>query len=106
MSLLLLVRSADDMRSAAKAASELVAYQRQRFAGDRETGDVVGIWLKRDLDAELPAWPWADRQLRAGPVIGPASFLVPPEPHPWNLHYQGSCASRFAHSRKFTSLAL
>ena len=71
MSVLLLVRSADDMRSAAKAAGELVAYQRQRCAGDRETDDVVGIWLKRDLDAELPAWPWADRQLGAGLLVGP-----------------------------------
>ena len=72
MSLLLLVRSADDMRSAAKAASELVAYLRQRFAGDREIANVVGIWLKRDLDAELPAWPWADdRQLGAGLIVGP-----------------------------------
>lgn len=70
MSLLLLIRSADDVPSAVKAAGELLAYHRRRLEGDRETDDLLGIWLKHDLDEELPAWLWVDRELGASSVLG------------------------------------
>ena len=54
MSMLLLIRSADDARSAVEAASELLVYRRQRFAEAREADEVLGIWLRRELDADVP----------------------------------------------------
>ena len=66
MSMLLLIRSADDVRSAVKAASEFLVYRRRHFAEPRETDEVLGIWLRRELDADLPAWLWFDRELGAG----------------------------------------
>ena len=64
--MLLLIRSADDVRSAVKAASEFLVYRRRHFAEPRETDEVLGIWLRRELDADLPAWLWFDREVRAG----------------------------------------
>jgi len=61
MSVLLLIRSADDLRSAVEAASGFLLYRRQRFPETRETDEVLGIWLRRDLDADLAAWLWLDR---------------------------------------------
>ena len=69
MSMLLLIRSADDVRAAVETASEFLVYRRQRFAGAREADEVLGIWLRRELDADLPAWPWFDRELGAGVAI-------------------------------------
>ena len=69
MSMLLLVRSADDVRAAVKTASEFLVYRRRHFAEPRETretDEVLGIWLRRELDADLPAWLWFDRELGAG----------------------------------------
>ena len=66
MSMLLLIRSADDVCSAVEAASKFLVYQRQRFAESREADEVLGVWLRREIDAHLPAWPWFDRELGAG----------------------------------------
>ena len=66
MSMLLLIRSADDVRSAVKAAGEFLVYRRRHFAEPRETDEVLGIWLRRELDADLPAWLWFDRKVGAG----------------------------------------
>ena len=80
MSMLLLVRSADDVRSAVETASEFLVYRRQRFAEAREADEVLGIWLRRELDADLPAWLWLDRELEAGvsvDVPGDASKVSP-----------------------------
>ena len=80
MSMLLLVRSADDVRSAVEVASEFLVYQRQRAAEPREADEVLGIWLRRELDADLPAWLWLDRELEAGvsvDVPGDASKVRP-----------------------------
>ena len=69
MSMLLLIRSADDVRSAVETASELLVYRRQRFAEASEADEVLGIWLRRELDADLPAWLWLDRELGGGVSI-------------------------------------
>jgi len=66
MSMLLLVRSANDVRAAVKAASEFLVYRRRHFEEPRETDEVLGIWLRRELDADLPAWLWFERELAAG----------------------------------------
>ena len=85
MSMLLLIRSADDVRSAVKAASEFLVYRRRHFEEPRETDEVLGIWLRRELDADLPAWLWFDRELGAGvrvdslPAGEAASRLSPRE---------------------------
>ena len=76
MSVLLLIRSADDVRSAVETASELMAYRRHRFAEAREVDEILGIWLRRELDADFPAWLWLDRDLG---VPGDASRISPGE---------------------------
>ncbi len=43
MSMLLLIRSANDIPFAVKAASEFLAYRRRQFAEPRETDEVLGI---------------------------------------------------------------
>lgn len=51
---LLLVRSVGDIHCALKAANEFLAYQRIHSG---VTGDeVLAIWVKGNLDADLPAW--------------------------------------------------
>lgn len=68
MTMLLLIRSADDMRSAIKAANEFLLHRRQRFARNREEEDrILGIWLRGEVDAELPAWSGGDHELGKGP---------------------------------------
>jgi len=66
MGMLLLIRSADDVRSAVKAASEFLVYRRRRSAEPREADELLGVWLRRELDADLPTWLWFDRELGAG----------------------------------------
>lgn len=53
MSMLLLIRSADDVRSDVEAANELLVYRRQRFAGANEADEAIGVWLRRELDLDL-----------------------------------------------------
>ena len=69
MSMLLLIRSADEVHSAVEAANEFLVYRRQRFAEASEADEVLGIWLRRELDADLPAWLWLDRELGGGVSI-------------------------------------
>jgi hypothetical protein len=66
MSLLLIVRSADDVRSAVEAANEFLVHLRRRFPEPREVDEVLGLWLRRELDADLPAWLWLDRERGLG----------------------------------------
>jgi hypothetical protein len=80
--MLLLVRSADDVRSAVEAANEFLVYQRKRVAEPRAAAEVLAIWLRRELDADLPAWLWLGRELGAGvsvDVPGDASKISPGE---------------------------
>lgn len=60
MSALLLLRSSDDMRSAVEAVSEFLVYQRQRLGMPRDTDQVLGIWIRPNLDVGLPTWPCFD----------------------------------------------
>ena len=76
MSMLLLIRSADDVHSAVEAASELMVYRRHRFAEAREADEVLGIWLRRELDADLPAWLWLDRELGDTSKVSPGESGV------------------------------
>lgn len=70
MSMLLLIRSADGIRSAVEAASELLLYRRRAFAEPREADEVLGIWLRPQLDADLPTWFRDGGELGAGARIG------------------------------------
>ena len=70
------------MRSAVETASEIIVYRRHRFAEAREADEVLGIWLRRELDADLPAWLWPDRHRGAGMSIdvhGGSSGVAPGE---------------------------
>ena len=66
MTILLLVRSAGTLRSAVEAANALLVYERQRVAEPPEADEVIGIWLRRELDADLPTWRWRNRGFGAG----------------------------------------
>lgn len=66
MNIILLVRSADDLRSAIEGANRFLVFHRQHFADPHQGGEVLGIWLKGDLDEGLPALFFGDRQIQAG----------------------------------------
>ena len=49
------------LRAALESANEFLISRRQR--GD--VGEVMGIWLRCELDADLPSWSYLDPQLGA-----------------------------------------
>jgi len=53
-SALLLVRSTDDLASAIAGANELLRYRRRGASPTRD--ELLGVWLRRELDADLPVW--------------------------------------------------
>ncbi len=55
MALLLFVRSINDVMPAVEAASEFLAYK-QNLEGNRQSDDLLAIWIDDDLEAALPAW--------------------------------------------------
>lgn len=55
MALLLFVRSIDDVMPAVEAASKFLAYQQRDLEGNRQSDDLLAIWIDPDLDAALPA---------------------------------------------------
>lgn len=69
MSALLLVPDADSLDSAVKAATDFLIHQRKRVAARHPADEVVGIWLRRELDAGLPTWPRFDLKPRPGVSI-------------------------------------
>ncbi len=82
MSMLLLIRSAGDVRSAVEMASEFLVYPRQCAAEPRPADEVLGIGLRRELDAGLPAWLRLDRELGSSVSVdtpGDASKASPGE---------------------------
>ena len=58
MSMLLLVRNAHDMRRAVESANAFSAYMRQRLG--EQVSQVIGVWLRPELDAGLPSVSCAD----------------------------------------------
>ena len=69
MSMLLLVRNADDMRRAVESTNAFSAYRRERFG--EQVSQVIGVWLRRELDAGLPSFSCADLVSDGvGPVKG------------------------------------
>jgi hypothetical protein len=75
MSMLLLVRSTDDMGEAIRAANMLLLHHQQRGAG-AFADDVLGIWVRRNLDAGLPAWPGLDPEPGKGTRAEPTAIEV------------------------------
>jgi hypothetical protein len=55
MALLLFVRAMDDVMPAVEAASEFLSHRQQQLEGSRQSDDLLGIWIDRDLEAALPA---------------------------------------------------
>ena len=58
MSMLLLVRNAHDMRRAVESTNAFSAYMRQRLG--EQASQVIGVWLRPELDAGLPSVSCAD----------------------------------------------
>jgi len=54
-SAVLVVRSADDLVSAIAGANELLRYRRRDVFLNRD--EILGVWLRRELDTDLPVWP-------------------------------------------------
>lgn len=55
MSLLLLVRSLDDVRPAVKDVGDYLVHQRRQFGDPPQPSPLVGLWIRPELDAGLPA---------------------------------------------------
>lgn len=56
MSMLLLVRDGEDLPAALKSPGAALAYQRRAHEEPGNASEVLGVWVRRDLDAALPAW--------------------------------------------------
>ena len=54
-SALLLVRSTHDLASAVAGANALLRYRRRAVSHTRD--EILGVWIRRELDADLPVWP-------------------------------------------------
>lgn len=67
--MLLLVRDADLLDSAVGAATDFLDRQRKRVAADRPVDEVLGVWLRRELDSGLPTWPLFDLEPRPGAAV-------------------------------------
>ncbi len=57
MGILLLVRSMGEVLSAVKAATDFLASRRRGAPAPQEADEVLGVWVRPELDAGLPAWP-------------------------------------------------
>ncbi|MCK6498262.1 MAG: hypothetical protein L6Q38_02145 [Nitrospira sp.] len=66
MSVLLLIRNADVLDCAVEAATAFLIHQRSRVAERHPADEVLGIWLRSELDGGLPTWPRFDLELRLG----------------------------------------
>ena len=56
MNSILLIRSVDDVLDAVEQVNEFLVHRRQLITESHETDEILGIWLRRELDADLPAW--------------------------------------------------
>ena len=65
MSMLILVRSADDLGSTVEMVNEFLTYRRRHVSEAREGDEVLGIWARRELELNLPVWLSVDRDLGA-----------------------------------------
>jgi len=54
-SALLLVRSTDDLAVAIAGANEFSRHRRR--CGSPSRDEILGVWLRPELDADLPVWP-------------------------------------------------
>jgi len=52
---LLVVRRADDLASAIAGINQFMGYRRRGASDNRD--EVLGLWLRRELGADLPMWP-------------------------------------------------
>lgn len=69
MSVLLLVRNADVLDFAVEAATDFLIHQRSRVAERHPDNEVLGIWIRRELDAGFPMWPRFDLEPRPGVAL-------------------------------------
>lgn len=60
MNIILLIRNADAVLSAITGANRFLHCRRQRMADPHEGGEVLGIWLKSNLDEGLPPVHFGD----------------------------------------------
>lgn len=52
--MLLLIHNAADLDSAIASASELLVHRRRRLAEVRDADELLGVWLRRARDGDLP----------------------------------------------------
>ncbi|MFD4210489.1 hypothetical protein ACFWRG_31375 [Micromonospora tulbaghiae] len=55
MSMLLLIRSVDHTEAAIRQASDYLAHHRRQFTDPHHRDTLLGIWIRPELDADLPA---------------------------------------------------
>lgn len=84
MSTILLIRSVDDLLDAVEKVNEFLVHRRQYVTETHEADEILGIWLRRELDADLPAWLMLEpaiesgesREGRVGRPLGEASLGI------------------------------
>ncbi|MGC5260711.1 hypothetical protein ACPXCO_06710 [Streptomyces cyaneofuscatus] len=55
MSMILLIRSVDHTEAAIRQASDYLAHHRRQFTDPHHRDTLLGIWIRSELDADLPA---------------------------------------------------
>jgi len=89
MSMILLIRNADDMRRAIADTKRFSDYWQERFGSDQKENRILGVWLRCELDAGLPRFSCgdpesgeghrvedADRSLESNPATSTPSLRV------------------------------
>ncbi|MBB6174756.1 hypothetical protein HNR23_004816 [Nocardiopsis mwathae] len=66
MGVLLLVRSSDGVTAAVEQAGAFLLQWRRRFPDACADGELLGVWLRRELGSGLPAWRRSGRDAAPG----------------------------------------
>jgi len=66
MSTILLIRSVGDLLDAVEDVNEFLVHRRQLVTESHEADEILGIWLRRELDTDLPAWLMLEPAIESG----------------------------------------
>ncbi|GAB3767835.1 hypothetical protein [Microlunatus parietis] len=93
MSMLLLVRSLDDVRSAVKDVGGYLVHHRRQFGDPPQPSPLVGLWIRPELDAGLPALlPCSPSGSDSGRSADGASAQTPADEAPVGIRMSFSLA--------------
>lgn len=66
MSSILLIRSVDDLLDAVEQVNHFLVHRREHLPKSHETDQILGIWLRPELDADFQTWLMLERTIDRG----------------------------------------